>query len=526
MGASGEDVIKSIQKILDPFIRPREEVAQIRRVLALHLASCVQDVPVTEPLALVEATNPASLSTARGLHRDYLEALNANIQARNKFKAQSQKQSHPSGKDTSHSDEAGRDTLHEHLATIQLKKKQERLEVVQKHLEVLKRKPAASEGFMKPEEIFKDSRPLPKVPGDLVTALGFDKTATCAHLKDLIDQLEKHVLRTKLLLKREEQLLEQVKSRSTSTPETITDSAKLEALSKTRVELISWIETELSKASGDDNDGAGDDMSHRRSVRGSIDPINMDDQLASIKEKYTQYIEARKALLQLVAQQPKPDIQPRSEDQKPPGVAESGPAPSSHLLAPYLEQLLAISREQKGLITQKSHLHNTITKQAKENCKVLDHLADESQLIPAHPMPGAGRSKSGFSDSCLSTGAEKAEVSSRIKPWVYAADQAKIATLETVAEKIDEGQVALESSMRTLAEMDVLLGRQAGNEVGKGDGEEDLWLEEGRHAENARKHTDKRGSKVGRQQQQPLPKTVFDLLDGNLGLLRSEQDPP
>ncbi|KAK3996829.1 hypothetical protein QBC44DRAFT_316645 [Cladorrhinum sp. PSN332] len=516
MGTPGEDVLKSIQKILDPYIRPREDIAHIRRILALYLDSCVEDGSVADPLALVDAAKPASLTTARGLYRDYLEALNANIQARNDFRAQSYKQIPQPEKGTAGSDEAGKGTLQEHLATIQLQRKRERLEVVQKHLELLQRKPAASEDFMKPEEIFKDSRPLPKVPGDLVTALGLDKTATSTHLKGLIDQLEKHVLRTKLLLKREEQLLEQVKSRSTTTTETITDSAKLEALSKTRVELISWIETELSKASGDDTDGAGDDVGHRRS-RGSMDRINMDDQLASIKEKYTQYIEARKALLQLVSQQPKPDIRPRSEDQEPQDTAAPDPAPSAHLLAPYLEQLLAISREQKGLITQKSHINNIVTRQVKENCQLLDHLADESLLIPAHPMPGAGRPKSGFSDA-MSTGAEKSEVSGRIKPWVFAADAAKIATLETVAENIDEGQVALESSMRTLAEMNVLLGRQAGKQ--KQDGEEDLWLNTGEQSENTRKHTNRRGSKVVE------PTTVFDILDGNLGLLRSEQEPP
>ncbi|KAK4227209.1 hypothetical protein QBC38DRAFT_478234 [Podospora fimiseda] len=510
-----EDVVKTIQKILDPYIRPREEVAHIRRILALHLNSCVDDGIVADPLALVDAAKPASLSTARGLHRDYLEALNANIQARNEYKAQIYKRTPQLEEEVADSVETGQDTIQEHLSIIQLQKKRERLEVIQKHLELLKRKPAASEGFMKSEEIFKDSRPLPKVPGDLVTALGLDRTATSAHLKDLIDQLEKHVLRTKLLLKREEQLLEQVKSRSTTTPDTITDSAKLEALSKTRVELISWIETELSKASKDDTDGAGGDPAFRKS-RGPINPINMDDQLASIKEKYTQYTEARKALLQLVSQQPKPDIKPRSEDQESQSATSFDPAPSAHLLAPYLEQLLAISREQKGLITQKSHLNNTIVKQVKENCRILDHLAAESQLIPAHPMPGAGRSKSGFSEA-VSTAADKAEVSGRIQPWVFAADAAKIATLETAAEKIDEGQIAVESSMRTLAEMDVLLGKEAGKQ--KQDGEEDLWLDGSQQPENTRKHTDKRGSKVIQ------PKTVFDMLDGNLGLLRSEQEP-
>lgn len=520
MDSSGEDALKAIQKVLDPYIRPREEVAQIRRIIALHLDSCVEGAPVSAPLALVDATTPASLTHARGLHREYLEALNANIQARNDFKAQCSRPIRQSDQAGSDPGEPGPGSIQEHLATIQLERKREKLEVVQKHLEILKRKPAASKDFMKTEEIFKDSRPLPKVPGELVTALGLDKTATSAHLKDLIDRLERHVLGTKLLLKREEQLLEQVKSRSTASPETVTDSAKVEALGKTRAELISWIETELGKASGDDLDGGGDEV-HRKS-RGPTDSLNMDDQLASIKEKYTQYTEARKALLQLVSQQPKPIIKPRTQDQESQDAATPDPLPTAHLLAPYLEQLLAISREQKGLITQKSHLNNTIMKQVKENSRLLDHLGDESQLIPVHPMPGAGRVKPGVSDAAPTP--QHTEVSGRIKPWVYAADAAKIATLETVAEKIDEGQIALETSVRTLAEIDVLLGGQQGTQKGDTEGgEDDVWLDEGQpsgNAINTRKHTDRRGGKVIES------KTVFDLLDGNLGLLRSEQDPP
>ncbi len=46
-----------------------------------------------------------------------------------------------------------------------------------------------------------------------------------------------------------------------------------------------------------------------------------------------------------------------------------------------------------------------------------------------------------------------------MKSWVFAADSAKIATLESVAEKVEEGQLALEDSMKILGEVDRLLGR-------------------------------------------------------------------
>ena len=197
--------------------------------------------------------------------------------------------------------------------------------------------------------------------------------------------------------------------------------------------------------------------------------------------------------------------------------------PTVHLLAPYLEQLLAVSREQKGLIAQKSHLNTAISKQLKDKRHVLDHLADESQLIPAHPIPGAQAANTAFTDA--TSGTDGSGPSALVKPWVFAADSAKISTLEAVAEKIEEGQIALEGSMRALGELDEVLGQEPFGQQDELDGlgEDDLWLEDGQPAgrtTGARKHTISKANKPAQ------PGTLWDTLDGNLGLLRSEKDTP
>ncbi|KAK4201291.1 hypothetical protein QBC40DRAFT_264353 [Triangularia verruculosa] len=518
------DTLTTIQRVLDPYIRPREEAAHIRRILALHLDSSLKDGSVYEPLALVNTQKPGSASSTQGLYRQYLEALNANIKAREEFKkytAQEDRTDEP--EEPSGSDEAGLERLQEHLAIISLEKKRERLGAIEKHLIQLSQKPAASPDFMNPKEIFRDSRPLPNVPKELVSSMTLDNASTKAHLKDLNDQLEKHVFKAKLLLKKEEQALDRVKSQSTTRPETTPDSAKLEALNKTRIELISWIEAELSKASGDGADHPPSSPDNRfRVSRASVnEPINMDAQLASIKEKYNQYLEARKSLLDLISQHPKPDIRPlKPEEQNSQDESlASQTTPAGQLLTPYLEQLLALSREQKGLIAQKSHLNNTINKQVKENTTVLDHLAQESQLIPAHLMPGANRAKSS-STGLSAINDDYLQVSGRVKPWVYAAEQAKIATFEMVAEKIEEGQVALEGSLQTLAEIDLLLGRKEGETATQNEGEDDIWMAEG--SSPTRKHT-RRGSKMVEPTASTKTGTVWDMVNGNLGLLRNDE---
>ncbi|KAK1825678.1 hypothetical protein QBC39DRAFT_438508 [Podospora conica] len=520
---SHEETLEQIQKALGPYIRPREEASQIRRVLALHLDACLEEANAVGPLSLVEANKPAHTSTSRGLQKEYLDALNANIRARAEFRL-CRKQISPRRKEPTPEEPPKTDYLLEHLATISLQKKHERLLAVERHFDLLNQKPAASPSFLEPEKMFRNSRPLPDVPKDVVTALALNNSnQASSQLKDLIHQLERHVLRAKLQLKREEQLLEEVKSRTTVSPETVTNHAKFEALNRTRTELINWIESELS-AAGDGAGSPGDPTPYDQT-----DMAVLDEHIAGIKSKYRHYVEARKSLLHLVSQTSKPVIKPRTEAAapQPQPLTPAPPPPSSHLLAPYLEQLLAVAREQKALITQKSHLSATITRQLKENCQALDRLAEESQLIPAHPMPGGARrhnSASGATGLGISEAtATSLDASARVQPWVFAAESAKIAALEAVADKIEEGQAALDKSMGVLAEIDSQLlkeGDGAEEEaVGKGAGDEsDIWLAEGKPGGKAAARKSLMREKV----KPKAERDVFDLLDGTLGLLRSE----
>lgn len=521
MGSAGDDTFKAIRTTLEPYVRPREEVTRIRQILAAHLDSCLKDASVVGSLALAGTDSPEPSPTARGLQREYLEALSANIRARNELAAFCRQPRQAEAEPPAPGD-LGSDRLREHLAAIRLRQRHEKLRAIEKGLDSLAQKPAASPGFLDPEQIFKDSRPLPDVPKELVAALTLDKAAAGPQLKDTLDQLEKHVLQARLLLRREEQLLERAKRRSAARPEGISEGAKLEALNRTRAELINWIEAELGKASGDEAAADGQDGQKQR---GPAEPIHMEEQLASIREKYTKYLEARKSLLQLVGEQPKPAMRPPTEEKKPAAPPAPQPPPAAHLLSPYLERLLSIAQEQKGLIAHKSHLNAAIAKQLKENGQVLDHLAEESQLLPAHPMPGAPPPHAAFGDGVAA--ADDSLPSGRVKPWIFAAESAKISTLEAVAEKIEEGQVALEGSVRTLGEINQLLGKrpdddgQDGGGTG-GTGEDDVWLAEGQpsRAAGTRRHTIRKADKPAHS------RTAWDMLDGNLGLLRSDRDTP
>lgn len=508
---SAAETFQTIQKALGPYVRPREEAEHIRRVLALNLQSCHENGPQNGPLALAEPECVLKTTDARGLQRDYLKALHANIKAQREYETVSQIQTErETGLGSPSLSDPAR--LEEHLTTIKLRRKQERLRTVERYLDVLGQKPEASLEFLQPEELFKGTRRLPDVPKAVVSGFTVDKDSAKTDLKALVDRLEKAVLRSKLLLKQEEQLLEEVRSRSTISPGEISDGAKLTALNTTRNELITWMETELGKASAMEEPSA--EETGRDGHGGfKVDKGQMDEQLALIREKYASYVAARKTLIQLVAQSPRPSI-------KPPEKARDGtsqleplpPTPFTHLVTPYVQKLLSVAHEQKASIIQKSHLNEVLAKQTEDTGRALDRLAEESQLLPDHPS----RRRQGRPGGDL-PGKGGHEISNRALPWVSAADSAKLATLEAVAETIEEGQVALEGSTKHLAEIDQLLGRNAVAVDGDAT-EDDIWL--------AETQTPRKGSKApARSDAAKEPRDVWSLLDGNLGLINAEDSP-
>lgn len=512
MTAAGESA-QAIQKVLEPYVRPREEAEHIRRILALHLRSCYENGPQTSPLALADSDcTIKSTSEARGLQREYLKALHANVKAQREYEAASQqaRADRPTGanslSDTSR--------LEEHIANIKLRKKQERLQTLEKYLDVLSQKPAASPEFLQPEDIFRDARRLPEVPKTIVSSFTVDKSSTKFDLKALVDRLEKAVLRSKLLLKREEQLLEQVKSRSTASPGKISDGAKLSALNATRNELISWMETELGNASAaedlyphEGDGGRGEDKMGKEHIG---------EQLATIEQKYAQYVVARKTLVQTIGQIPGPSIKPLAMTKDVAQLQKPTPELYDHLLTPYVENLLAVAKEQKDSITQKSHLGSALAKQREDAGRALDRLAEESQLLPDHHVR-AGR-REGFGGQARKPALE---ITKRVQPWVSAADAAKLATLEIVAEKTEDGQVALERSTKHLAEIDQLLGRnQRGESIEDDSTVDDIWLAETQTPRKAPKSHVRGKSGAVKE-----PKDVWSTLDGSLGLINAEDSP-
>ncbi|KAH6898950.1 hypothetical protein B0T10DRAFT_474136 [Thelonectria olida] len=515
--ANKNEVFDEFQRTLGPFIKPREQVNYIRRVLALHLGACSHDGPIKQPLPLKDSSHDVIVGPElKGIQREYIEALKANVAARRKHadvrQANPIRWSSPE-ETTSNSVEL----VEERIALLKLQNKQNRVSAVQSYLDRLIEKPAASVEFLDPEDMFRHAPDLPSVPKEVVNNIIAQQSAGKPDLKGQIAQLEKTVLRAKLLLRREEQLLREARSNTQNMPDVISNGTKLDALNTTRNELITWMETELGKASAsEDVDGDADGIAKCQD-RLAADNATINSQLGVIKDKYARYLSARRSLLETLAERPgasePPVLKAYDTHQQP--RAGSDPTPSNYLLTPYIETLLSLSRNQKAMITQKSYMNSTLSKETKDACQVLSHIAEESQLLPQHPQSGSSRRRSGLGEVLLAP--ERSGFTSRVQPWVNAADSAKIVTLEAVAEKVEEGQLALEHSMKALQEIDHLLGQdeEVGDQEDAGEDttETDFWMNAGpKHPSNTRRHTEKKTM-------QKKSRDTWTGLHGSLGLI-------
>lgn len=464
------DILTKFQNQLEPYTKPREQVNYIRRVLALHLGSCSGNGAVQNPLFLVdssqEVTTPSDLT---GVFREYVEALQANSAARRQFEDLLQKNA-PEDSEPPARAASSADLLEERICLLKLQQKRESLLAVRQSLDMLMEKPAATREFLDARHIFQGSPRTPSAPDDVINSLAPDQNAPHSSLDDRIHQLEKTVLRAKLLLKKEEQTRREAKARSQNQFDIVSNGARLEALTAARNELIAWIENELGRASP----GSGSEAGQKHTYKSRVSPSTIAAHLEEISKKYATYVSMRKTLLELETQQSQLS-QPAQPSLLPPAqlVADldrnsnKPPVPIDHLLTPYLRALAAISVSQKAAFTQKSFFTSALSKQNQDACLLLGRLSEESHLLPTYPMKDSLRRRSGIQTEVASK-SEQPDLSKRVKPWVFAADSAKIALLEYAAETVDIGQVALENCLENLREIDFLLGHPDGDASSEG----------------------------------------------------------
>lgn len=506
--AEDAETAAKLQDGLTPYIKSREQVNYIRRILAAHLGECAQGGPLKSALALAngrdaDGTVNTDSTPANSVYRQYLDALKENIAARKNFEAARHYDISESHTEETAAGASALSGLNERLALLKLHQKRDGLYAVQETLDTLLEQPAADAEFLDSERMFQGTPALPPLPQDVINTMVIEQSSSPLEIAGQVNQLERVVLRAKLLLRQEEQLLQEARQRVRRSSQPPSQSAKLMALGATRDELIDWIETELGRASPE-MQLAQDGISSEGPDK--VDPAALQAQLGAIKEKYTLYVSARKVLLEMAASESKPS-QPLSANTK--SSKRASPAapsrpPMDHLVVPYLASLVASSANHKAAVAYRTHISSLLNKTAQIHNRQVSRLAEESHLLSTFP-PG------GVSGRLGTDSGSQASIAAAVTPWVEASDAAKMATLESVAETVENGQIALEGLMSTLEG----IGKITGKDILSSEVDEDTWL--GADTPRARRHTRKGSRAISQSSTDPWSK-----VRGNLGLLGQE----
>jgi hypothetical protein len=459
--------VQRLQESLSPYIKQRRETTEIRRVLASHLNSGLHLVEpntlstVPQPLSLVGSSlgfGPAPYGI-KGIHKEYLRHARANVKARREYAQIGKERQEDSTREEPGAD--AQSSLELFLELVRQQHKHDILSINQSYIDTLAKWPAASIQHLDPKVVLKDVGSLPQVPSEVLQIPGMQQDTGGADLRVLVDNLEKSVLRAKLLLKREQKLLS--KFRTDNNMEKHDHASRLQALGTARNELINWIETELSQA-GDTT--ADSDESHRASEGLGQEYIN--SQLASINRQYVQYVNSRRSLVTAVSDNLVTKVAGTVEenDEKLSAIEDlTASNCTSQITLPYLESLLALSNQQKALAQQKSYLTISLAKQLKEASQGLDRLADESHLLPAYPvpiqpLPRRGLDVTGSFASDIST-YEKPDFARHARAWAYSSESAATHTKATILDKLEGGSSSIDNSRHIFLELRHLLGEDA-----------------------------------------------------------------
>lgn len=510
------ETLEKFQHALQPYIKSREQVNYIRRLLAVHLGQCSEGGTLRPPLSLVKDfdENTKLAPELDETSKEYISALVENKLAQKRY-AEAVAASHRLQHERpSPSKRVSKNALERHIAILKLQEKKENLSAIQEACVDLLDKPAAAEDYLDMDSMFDGTAQLPKVPQEVLNTIVIEQVQAPTDIQQQINNLEKIVLRAKLLLKQEQQLLRDAKSKTTRIPQPVRIEVKFEALNTTRNELITWIETELSKASADESG----DQSHSGERLGSSGTL-VSRQFDAVQEKYALYVSSRKALLDMISQES--TISGRSLAAPPPSqsarsVASGTTSSSDHLIIPHIKALLEVSQLHKDLVSTKSQVSASLAKQSKQVSQYFTEIGQQSKLISDSSARDIRRRSTIRDESAVSL-----DLKTKIKTWVDAADAAKIDSLENLAENIEAGQEALEAASQTLDKIRQLTGQSQSQDLGEDTvleiiDEDETWVGAGFADQPPRTPKDKKLPKTYRRND------TWSKIHGNLGLLGYE----
>jgi hypothetical protein len=407
-----------VEDVLAPYIHPREKTTRIRQILTEHIRRQVKDD--SDPTHLALSIPPSSLrvkgsiSSTNGLYEQYLKALEAHQQARERYDEvkieldQLQQPRHQNG--AIHGSHEASRSVNEYADLLRQRRHQRKLEIVQDALTKLldtEPNPAATDVKTAVREELGEALQPPVA----TNAEGGSSDAN-ARVRDLTFQLKKEVLLAKNRYADTKAAKEGAEARHVSDNDA---RDAVEILRKARDELIGWVEGELSKIPEDEVEASQADISFFGGDEDGdeINPLSNEELLARVEHLYEQYIGSRQryiaeveaALERASRLQDASNVTSGAPLQSPrrPTISSSSTSTTSTITAaellPSLACLHSTAQATSLLQSQTGHLRKQLITASSETQALIQRLAGESLLVPQDSTGVSAWSKAGIEAS-------------------------------------------------------------------------------------------------------------------------------
>ncbi|KAL2856562.1 hypothetical protein BJY01DRAFT_203017 [Aspergillus pseudoustus] len=497
---SSEPDIPPFAKPLAPYIKTRQETLRIRQILTSYLRSQIiyddndpdhldchaqSHISLCLPDNAVTGVKPIPVEVT-GLRREYLQALQVNVAARKQHQVISEKlaaSARPSGSNPSFDSSL---ELSSYLRLVRDKRRHAKLRVFDHYLHELRgRNIAKSEDF---ENQSRDQLGLEELAQD-----DQHSNARDSDIEELVQNLERAVIRAKSHLDRERKLYDDLKAQNDSTgfnKDEVAPSVKVAALQRTRDELVHWVEEKLMGSGS--TEGAPVTELPAEEIEESARIL--EEQRVRILEQYAAYTETRQRLLEAAARacQPvstastKPPPQPA--DLRGMSIEETLPIEPLEVLSFASNVLHPISKAQRSLALQKFYLSGLLAKERSTTLRMLNRLSDESHLLPEYPILAR---QPRFKHTAAALGArhvanqpdpaKQDEIVNMAEAWAFASSAAGSNEKEFVEQKVGDGTERAQSAQEELQRVYDLLNQNLQEALEDGNecqGESDIWASE------------------------------------------------
>ncbi|KAI9845852.1 MAG: hypothetical protein M1837_004533 [Sclerophora amabilis] len=549
--------LPQVRSSLEPFIRTRQEALHIRRCLSAYLQSQLEvpggthlylPAPSTE---VVVNDIPAELS---GLRRQYLKAVKANSRARKEFQSLTHM-----GNALPLTDDYGAPTrdvsgrgephitppLEPYLGLQRQRQKYEKLQIMKDYLDSILSKPPSRSDYLDIDQMLGEMQLPPEPSEALPDKSGENNSARLSGVDELVTRLQRAVLQAKHSVENEKQLLAESEARrrkdrgSQAGIEPINPTARLQALTLTRDELIDWIEGELVET-GDVVESEQAEQTPENHLGG------IENLIEAIRHHYGDYLKVRRQAVTVtphagstaLIKRPVAVRHVASNEEKGARLRKT-PSQTNIISSLLSHHLIPTSRTQKSIALQRSHLAASVASIQQYMMQSLDRLADESHLLPAYPLlAGNSRFKhaaatvaSRASDRAILLGGEtyragQDQCRRKVLAWAFAAGAASAATREQLDGHLKRGSRQVDGAQELLAELSIILNNDGKNELTEStsDGdEEDIWAGSAQGKIKVGERGHRRKPRKPKANSKPQGHGPWKGLNGYIGVIRKDR---